>query len=266
MAIPEDCPDPKKNIEDAINKVQDAYLSSQMDAMKNISDNLKNSVNNLPADKPVAEQLSVLCAAINGSADKFNDLRHSCNFDPTGCLREVLNSGVLDGNPALAGAALAGAVFIDAITGNFEPPLVGPIVPEAELGVTPPTPPANIDLPEIPAPPISDECPDPIDDLNTALKSAEDTYLNLHKSATEKLANEVDDVLGGIGGLPTEAKISALCVTAEAGFNVAGGLIASCSIDVGQCLKQVLQSGIFGSNPALGGASAAAAFFLDNVG
>ena len=263
MAVPTDCPDPIENLKEAVAEVDKTFLGLQKDALKSIANGLDDSVKRLPPDAPAAEQLQILCVSINASADKFNSLRASCNFDPSGCLREIINSGILDsGNPALAGAALAGAIFVDAITGNYESPITGAET-GIEVGVTPPTPPAEISLPRYPEPSIPDECPDPVKDMNTALKAAEDTYLDLHKKATQKLSDDVNNVLNDMGGLPTSLQVSALCVTANAGFEIAGGLIASCNIDVGQCIKQVLQSGILGADPALGAAALATATFVD---
>lgn len=243
-----DCPDLNAKLEEAIQQVEETFVDALKDNLGGTSKDLDEAVKNLPPG-PAEEQLKVLCAAITGSADSFNDARISCGFDPTGCLREVLDSGILGGtNPALAGAILAGATFVDAISGNLENPLISNgIFPSADIGVTPPTIPVDIDLPNFPAPPPSDDCPDPVNLLNEALQSAEETFLDLHKKATQKLSDEINDVLGGIGGLPTQVQASALCITAEAGFDIAGGLTASCSIDVGECIKQVLESGIFGA-------------------
>jgi hypothetical protein len=261
--MPNDCPDPNENLQEAIDIVQETYVDSQIDALKNIGNNLDDSVNNIPADKPAKERLHLVCVAVNASFDKLNSLRHSCNFDPTGCLRQVMGSGILDsGNPAASGAALAGAIFIDAVTGNFEPPLQVS-EPSLETNVSQPTPYTNIDLPEIPAPPPSDECPDPVADLNTALESAENTFADLHGQAAKKLSDDLSKSIGDLDGLPTNIKANALCTTINAGFDVASGIVASCNINVGECLEEVLESGILGSDPKTGAAALAAALFLD---
>lgn len=262
--MPDDCPDPIQNLKDAIDSIENAYVDSQIDALKDIGSDLDNSVSNLPTGATSDEQLKVLCAELRTSFDKFNNLRNSCTFDPTGCLKQVLDSGVLDGNPAAAGAAIAAATFVDAISGQFTPPFTVP-PPSLGIGVETPNIPANVDLPDIPAPPPSDECPDPINDVNAALKSAEDTYLDLHKNAVKGLADSVSKFAGDLGGLPTQIKANAFCVGVNAGFDAAAALNASCQIDVGECLKQVLESGILGSNPAIGGAALGAALFADST-
>jgi len=259
-----DCPDPIKNLEDAINATEEAYVEAQINELKNIGSNLKDKTNNLPTG-PSTKQLKVLCATIGTTLDSFNNLRNSCTFDPTGCLKQVLDAGVLEGNPLDAGAAIAGATFVDAVTGNFTPPLTVP-PPSLDIDVQTPNFPVNVDLPEFPAPPPSDECPDPVSDVNQALQQAEDTYLDLHKGAANALADSIEKFTDDLGGVPTNIKANVLCVGINAGYDAGASLNASCSIDVGQCLKQVLESGILGSDPAIGGAALGAALFADSVG
>ena len=242
----EDCPDIIKNLEDAIDSIEEAYVDSQIEALENIGDDLLNTVGDLPTDQGPTDQLQVLCVGLGSTFDGFNSLKNSCTFDPSGCLKQILDSGVLAGNPVLAGAALAAATFIDAATGNFKPPF---LVPPPTAGITtgiPALPGGGISLPDIPGPPPNEQCVDPIADLNAALDSAEETYLEFHKKASEEFGNAIKDLTGGLGGLPTDAKINAFCVAAEAGFDAAAGLSISCKIDVGQCIKQVLESGIIG--------------------
>lgn len=242
----DDCPSIIKNLEEAIEAVEEAYVDSQIEALDNIGDDLINAAGNLPPNTPPEEQLQTLCVSLGGAFDGFNSLKNSCTFDPSGCLKQVLDSGVFGGNPILAGAALAGATFIDAATGNFQPPF---LVPPPTAGINtgiPALPGGSISLPDIPAPPPNDQCEDPIKDLNEAIDSAEETYLELHKKATEEFGNAIKDFTGGLGGLPTDAKINAFCLGAGAGFDAAAGLSISCKIDVSECLKQVLESGIIG--------------------
>lgn len=260
----DDCPDVIGNLEDAIESVEDAYFNSQVDAMKNIGEDMARASEGSISDVP-ADDIETVCAAAGGATDAFNNLKNSCEFDPTGCLRQVLDSGVLGGNPLLAGAALAAATFVDAATGNFTPPLQVP-PPSLSVGIQEPSlPGGEIDLPDIPAPPPSDECQDPISDLNEALKSAEETYAELHKQAAKGLADTIDEFTGGLGGLPTDIQANAFCVGAGAGFDAAASLaLGTCQIDVGECLKQVLQSGVLGGG-ALGGVAAGAALFADGA-
>jgi len=259
----DDCPDPIKNLEDAINSIEEAYVESQIDGLRNIGDDLEKNVNNLPAG-PASEQLEALCASLGTALDGFNSLRNSCTFNPTGCLQQVLDAGVLSGNPLAAGAAIAGATFVDAVTGNFNPPLTVP-PPSLEIGIQTPNFPATVDLPEFPAPPPSEDCPDPVSDVNDALRQAEETYLDLHKKAATDFADSISKFAGDLGGVPASVKANALCVGINAGFDAGAALNASCSIDVGQCLKQVLESGILGSDPVLGGAAFGAALFADST-
>lgn len=255
-----DCPDPIKNIEDAIESVKSAYVDSQIDALNKIGENLGQSADNLPPVTPT-ERKDLMCAALGTALQDLNGLRNSCTFDPTGCLRQVLDSGVLNGNPIAAGAALAAATFVDAATGNFTPPLLVP-PPSVSIGVIPPSIPGDsINLPDIPAPPPSDECQDPVGDVNKALAAAEETYADLHQKASKAFANSINEFTGGLGGLPTNLKADVLCVGASAGYNAVADLsLGTCAIDVGECLRQVLESGVLG---AAGGAAAGAAFFAD---
>lgn len=261
----EDCPDPIKNLEEAIDSIEEAYLTSQKDAMEGIGKNLDDSVDNLPAGAPPAEQLNELCVALGKTLDGFNSLRASCSFDPTGCLKQVVDSGVLGGNPVAAGAALAAATFVDAASGNYTNPFT---IPPPSLGIGVETiqlPGGGVQIPDIPAPPPSEDCRDPISDLNEALQSAEETYLDLHKTASKKLSESINKFTGGLGGLPTSIQSNAFCVGANAGFDAAAALNTTCKIDVGQCIKQVLESGILETNPALAGATGAAALFSDSI-
>jgi hypothetical protein len=255
----DDCPDPVENLKDAIDKVEEAYVTSQIDALQSIGDDLIDASNNPPPGTPDV-QLQALCASIGAAADGFNDLRASCTFDPTGCLKEVADSGIFGDNPALRGAALAGAAFVDAVTGNFTPPFrVAP--PSASIGITPserlnPLP-DSINLPDIPAPPPNPDCPDPIQQLNEALDSAEKTYLELHQKAADSIGKGINEITGGLGGLPTSAQADIACLSAAAGADAMASLGVSCSIDVGECIKQVLESGILGGAGALAAAPAA---------
>ena len=261
----EDCPDPVENLNEAIEKIEEAYVDSQIDGLKKIGDDLYDASQNPPPGNS-EEKLEALCASIAGAADEFNNLRASCTFDPTGCLKEVADSGIFSDNPALRGAALAAATFVDAVTGNFTPPFQVP-PPSLEIGVTPeerlnPIPP-DVSLPEFPEPPPSEDCPDPIQQLNDALESAEQTYLELHQRATESISQGIGELTNEIGGLPTNIKGTIACLSASAGYDAMGALNASCSVSVGECIKQVLESGILGglsSSEVIGSAAATQSF------
>lgn len=257
----EDCPDIIKNLEDAVEAIEEAYFTSQVEGLKSLGDQLRDTSRNLPPGAPT-EKLEVLCAALSTTFKGTNSLRGSCSFNPTGCLRQVLESGVLESNPAAAGAAIAAATFVDAATGNFTPPFNVP-PPSAEIGITVPSFPAEVSLPNIPEPPPREDCPDPISDLNTALESAEETYLKLHQDAVESFADSIDAFTGELGGLPSEIKADAFCVGANAAFDAAAALSASCNIDVGVCIREVLESGLIGSDPLSAGLAAGAALFAD---
>jgi len=258
-----DCPDPIQNLKDAIAATEEAYVTAQIEGLKKIGENLGTAAND-PSSGTPSEKLATLCASLGASLENSNQLRNSCSFDPSGCLKEVLDSGILDGNPVIAGIALAAATFVDAVTGNYNPPFIVP-PPTASVGTTTPSFPVNIDIPEIPSAPPSEDCQDPIADLNAALASAEKTFYDLNKEATQKLSDTIKEFTGGLEGIPTSAQIDAFCVGASASFDAVAALNISCKIDVGTCIKEVLQSGIFGGNPALSGAALGAALFADST-
>lgn len=258
----DECPDVIQNIKDAIKSVEDAYFNSQLDALKNIGEDL-NTVNQIPPTIPPAQQTEIICATFGGALDSFNNLRNSCTFNPSGCLQQVLNSGVLDGAPVAAGAALAAAVFVDAATGEFQPPLQVP-PPSLDIGITQPRIPGELNIPKLPEPPPLPGCQDPIRDLNLALGAAEETWNSLHKQVANGLTDSINNFVGDLGGLPTSIQANALCVGIDAGFGAAADIaLGTCKIDIGQCLKQVLQSGILGGDPILAGAAFGAALFAD---
>lgn len=258
----DECPDIIKNIEDAIQSVEDAYFNSQLDALKGIGDEL-DTIKQIPPTIPESQKTEIICATFGGVLDSFNNLRNSCTFNPSGCLKQVLQSGVLDGSPVAAGAALAAATFVDAATGEFQPPLQVP-PPSVAVGITQPQIPGELNIPRLPEPPPLPGCQDPVRDLNAALDSAEKTWNSLHGQVAEGLTDSLDKFVGELGGLPTSIQANALCVGIDAGFGAAADIaLGTCSINVGECLKQVLESGILGGDPILAGAAFGAALFAD---